>query len=140
VGWARSNRVDSVAVIEQLPGGKARSGAVQELIVDWAGNEPEKAAAWVAGRPDSIESQFAIRNLANVWGRQDPASAEAWLALQPPSKIRDVGWQQLAQLRVGFDPLASLGMSAQITDEARRHKMTAIALEGLLWQNTAAAE
>lgn len=66
---ARSNPLEVVEVIEHLPEGKARSGAVQEMVAKWARAESLKAGAWVSTRPDTVEIQYAVRNLINAWGR-----------------------------------------------------------------------
>jgi hypothetical protein len=64
---------------EEIRAGRSPAGS-QRMVVQWALNNTEAAAAWVETLPAGEFRKTAEENLINTWQRTDPEAAGAWQA------------------------------------------------------------
>lgn len=67
------------------------------VMTQWAGSDPEKAAAWSAGLVDEELRGGVTQELGEIWSQTDPDKAAAWAA-----SIADPGQRRAAEIGIAI--------------------------------------
>ncbi len=90
-----------------------------KAFANWAGDEPESAAAAALALPEGKAREAAVANTGVNWYFADAPAATAWLTAQPPGTGRDNAVLSLADEMGARDPAAAAHLIATLsTDEA----------------------
>lgn len=70
-----------------------QSSQTSQFAREWAGEEPQAAAAWVLKLPAGEAKTTAIACVAGQWAALDPAAARQWVQSLPPGPERNTALQ-----------------------------------------------
>ncbi|WP_367874838.1 hypothetical protein [Luteolibacter sp. Populi] len=113
----------SLQALLENPGntsGSVLQSATGALATEWAGKNPEQAAAWIAGLPAGAAAEAGAVSLVQNWSTHDPSAAADWISDLPDGGVKDAAIQPLvASIRQSLPEKAfSWGLSVQ--DPAKR--------------------
>ena len=155
---------------KSLEDGRARSQALNGVVMAWADVDPASAAAWVVQLKDN--NDWLVASVAGPWGRKDPRSAASWVEglSQGPSKTmacQNLGmswgsshredamaWAEkiqneeekqaalggIARVWAGTDNTAALQWAQSLADEKCKRGMVAQVVSGWGMKDRGAAE
>src|ERR1051325_1835318 len=75
--------------IQQLPEGRAREQALQNISWQWVASDPSGAAEFAKNLPPGSARNNFMNNVASQWANNDPKAALAWAANLAAGKERD---------------------------------------------------
>ena len=87
----KSSVGDSVKWAETLPEGNVRTAALHRIATDFAGENPEAAAAWAGAMTENEGGTKVVYEVADEWAERDPAAAVAWLETLPDGDAKSYG-------------------------------------------------
>ena len=106
--------------LSQSPENKAALASLGKAFSNWAGDEPESAAAAALALPVGKAREAAVANTGVNWYFADAPAATAWLTAQPPGTGRDNAVLSLADEMAARDPAAAAHLIAALsTNDAR---------------------
>ena len=92
---ATSDVTRATTLIESLPEGQLRDGAVRAFAYEVKKNDPEGALAWASTMSDEERREDALDYIFRDWKTADTAAAKRWLentdALSPEKKKEMLG-------------------------------------------------
>jgi hypothetical protein len=88
--WAEADPAAAADGLSRFADPTLRSELQSAVAIEWAQNDPEGAATYVATRMDPGEARLsAARTVAMRWAHLDLAAARRWIASFPDPKTRD---------------------------------------------------
>lgn len=129
----------SVEVMDSLPENAATALARQGFAGEWARNDPEAAAAWLATLPQSAAGTAqAALGLAQKWAGYDETSASGWVDSLPAGPARDGAAAGLASSLMSVDANAAWQWADSVADPG--WKVEALTRVARQWGNGAPEE
>ncbi len=96
-----------------------RTRAQANFITLQAGNDPAKAAAWLAGQPEAPQSAALASRLAAHWALDDAPAAARWVVSLPEGSPKTWALWNLARQWLRVDPAAARRWAAHQPAAAR---------------------
>lgn len=126
-----------LAKILNSPVNQNRQDAVLRYILDWFGQDKEKATQWVSAKLEGYVLGVVAGTLAREWSQQDLASAAAWVRQIPPF-FRDFVARMGAEW-ASERPQEVANTVLKWPDESRRHVVLRGVCEAWARKDAAAA-
>jgi len=104
----RTNAALAMEIAIQLPIEKNEKKLIYHVALQWAGSDPEGAAQWTAGLPESALKERVQANIATAWGEKDPVRAAQYAVLSmKKGRAQDDAVVAIVQRWVQRDPEAA---------------------------------
>ncbi len=100
--------------------GAVLQSAAGELAGEWAGRNPQEAAAWVGGLPEGAAAESGAGSLVRNWSTHDAAAAAGWIHTLPSGGVKDAAIQPLVEAIRQNDPESAFSWGLSIADAAKR--------------------
>ena len=90
----------------------------EEIASVWSSNNPQEAANWAMGLPESGEvRRAAVGNVTEHWLRIDSMAAGEWILELPKGNVRDAASERVVHSTVQSDPATAFEWANSLSDE-----------------------
>lgn len=112
-GWGAVDPAGAAAAGLEMRGTDYGRDFLVSVMTQWAGSDPDKAAAWAAGLVDEELRGGVTQELGEIWSQTDPGKAAAWAAA-----ITDPGQRRSAEIGIAIgwsehDPAGAVGWAVE---------------------------
>ncbi len=119
--WAQTDPQGAAAAAAQASGGEGGwRSPVNQVLRNWAGQDPLAAINWTLSQVDPSQQARDIGQIIRQWSHDDQAAAANWVNNMGAGPIRDAAAASLAFSLGGTDPSAAIGWAQSIADVSQR--------------------